>query len=52
MSEDIYYNEPGTQNLKGTEIGMKLNEGYSNIVRYGTIKYAIIDIINNPPKEF
>ena len=28
------------------------NEGYSNIVRYCNIKFAMIDQIKNPPKGF
>lgn len=32
--------------------GERKNEGYSNIVRIGNIKYAMIDQIKNPPKGF
>lgn len=42
MSNEVYFNEPGYESLMGTEQGEKLNNGYANIVRYGTLKYAII----------
>ena len=29
-----------------------MNNGYCNIVKYANIKYAMIDMINNPPKGF
>ena len=32
--------------------GEKKNEGYSNIVRYCNVKFAIIDAIKNPPAGF
>ena len=52
MSEDVYFNEPGCEALKGTDNGKKLNNAYSNIVRYGNIKYAMLEHIKNPPKGF
>ena len=52
MSDLIYYNEPGYENLIGTLEGEKLNEGYSNIVRYNNIRVCMIDMIRNPPKGF
>ena len=52
MNEDIYFNEPGYEGEQGTEEGDKKNEAYSNIVRLGNIRYAMIDQINNPPKGF
>jgi len=26
--------------------------GYSNIVRYGNVKYAMVQMLKTPPKEF
>lgn len=49
MSEDIYFNEPGYEKDAGTIQGNCKNEGYSNIVRYCNIKFAMIDVIRNPP---
>mmetsp|Transcript_28550 Transcript_28550/g.25457 ORF Transcript_28550/g.25457 Transcript_28550/m.25457 type:complete len:194 (+) Transcript_28550:1408-1989(+) len=43
MSEEVYFNEPGFEGESGTEEGERKNEAYSNIVRYGNIKYAMID---------
>ncbi len=52
MSEDVYFNEPGFDGEQGTEEGEKKNEAYSNIVRLGNVKYAMIEQIKNPPKGF
>lgn len=52
MSEDVYFNEPGFEGEANTPEGESKNEGYSNIVRYGNIQYAIIDQIKNPPPGF
>lgn len=29
-----------------------MNRAYENIVRYATVKYAMIDVIKYPPKGF
>lgn len=52
MSEEVYFNEPGFENEAGTPEGEKKNEGYSNIVRYNNIKFAMIEQIKRPPKGF
>ena len=51
MNERIYYNEPGFE-MDISEEGRRKNIGYSNIVRYATVKYAINEMIHNPPKGF
>ncbi len=43
MSEEVYFNEPGFEPEAGTEMGEKKNQGYSNIVRYCNIKFAMIE---------
>jgi ubiquitin-protein ligase len=52
MSEEVYFNEPGFEVEQGTEVGESKNEAYSNVVRYGNIKFAMIDNIRDPPKGF
>ncbi len=52
MTEDIYYNEPGLEVYAGTPQGELENEGYSNVVRFCNIKYAMIEQMRNPPKGF
>lgn len=49
MSNEVYFNEPGYEHEAGTTDGERKNEGYSNIVRYCNVKYAMIDAIKNPP---
>lgn len=43
MSDLVYFNEPGRESQQGTEMGEQRNEGYSNIVRYCNIKFAMIE---------
>ena len=43
MSEEVYFNETGFEGEAGTEEGERKNEAYSNIVRYGNIKFAMIE---------
>ena len=52
MSNEVYFNEPGYEHLMGTPQGEKLNTGYANVVRYGTLKYAIIEQLKNPTPGF
>ena len=52
MSNEVYFNEPGYEHLMGTPQGEKLNNGYANIVRYGTLKYAILEQLKNPSAGF
>lgn len=49
LSERPYFNEPGTEGLEGTKQGLLLNQGYTNIARYATVKYAITGQLTNPP---
>lgn len=52
MSEEVYFNEPGFEAEAGTPHGDKKNQGYSNIVKYCNIKYAMVDQIKNPAEGF
>ena len=52
MSEEIYFNEPGFEGEAGTPDGERKNEGYSNIIRYCNIKYAMLEQIRRPCKGF
>jgi ubiquitin-protein ligase len=52
MSENVYGNEPGFESAAATADGKKLNEGYGNIVKYGNIQYAMIDMLKTPPNGF
>jgi len=52
MSNEVYFNEPGYEQEAGTVDGEKRNTGYSNIIRYATAKYAILDHLENPTKGF
>ena len=52
MSDEVYFNEPGFEGEAGSEEGEAKNEGYSNIVRYCNIRFAMIDQLRNPSKGF
>jgi hypothetical protein len=52
MSEEVFFNEPGHENEAGTVEGEKKNEGYSNIVRYGNVKFAMLGMLTTPPRGF
>ena len=52
MSEEVYFNEPGFENEAGTPEGEKKNEGYSNIVKLGNVRFAMNAQLKNPPKGF
>ena len=52
MSNEVWFNEPGQEQTMGTPECEAQNNGYSNIIRYFNIKYAMIDMINNPPSGF
>ena len=36
----------------GTEEGMAANEGYCDIVRYGNVRFAMLQHLRKPPKDF
>jgi ubiquitin-protein ligase len=44
-----YFNEPGYEKERGTTQGAKNNEKYNEALYYGTVKFAINDMIKNPP---
>lgn len=52
MNSEPYYNEPGNETLKGTNSGEINSRSYNYIVRLETMRWAMIDMIKNPPKGF
>ena len=52
MSEYVLFNEPGYENQMNSTKGEEDNEGYSNIIRFNNIKYAMIEQIKHPTKGF
>ena len=52
MSNEVYFNEPGYEGEAGTDKGEKKNTGYSNIIRYTTAKFAILEHLKTPTKGF
>ena len=52
MTEYVYYNEPGYEGKLGTPEGEARNQGYTNIVRYASVKYAILEQLLHPPPLF
>ena len=52
MSEGVYFNEPGYASDKNSPGNKALNLGYSNIVKYANVKYAMNENIKKMPKGF
>ena len=52
MSEGVYFNEPGYSSDKNSLANKALNLGYSNIVRYANVKFAMNEQIKKMPKGF
>jgi baculoviral IAP repeat-containing protein 6 len=52
LIENPYFNEPGYERLMNTPEGDKKSSAYNDDIRYNTIKWAIINQINNPPEEY
>mmetsp|Transcript_10839 Transcript_10839/g.21190 ORF Transcript_10839/g.21190 Transcript_10839/m.21190 type:complete len:930 (-) Transcript_10839:2081-4870(-) len=49
MDDHVIHKEPGYEDY---EVAYPGNVVYSNIVRYGTIKYAMLELLTNTPPEF
>ena len=49
LIEEPYFNEPGYEKSIGTKNGMAASKKYNDNIKYQTIKWGMIDLINNPP---
>jgi baculoviral IAP repeat-containing protein 6 len=47
-----YFNEPGYEKTINTVSGKKHSDDYNINIQYNTVTWAMINMINNPPKEF
>ena len=52
MTDGIIYNEPAYSQGRYSKSYLNLDLGYTNIVKYANIKYAMTEQIKNPPKGF
>ena len=52
LFRSVYFNEPGFEGEAGTTEGERKNEGYMNIVRYGNVKWAMLEKLKTPTKGF
>ena len=52
MVDSPMFNEPGWEKLMQTQEGMMASEAYSSNVRYGTLRYAMLEALTNPPAAF
>ncbi len=50
--DEPYFNEPGYQNSIGTKEGITASKKYNDNIKIQNIKYAIINMIKNPPEDF
>jgi len=44
-----YFNEPGYQSSLGTAQGKAQSEQYNRVIEVATVRYAMIDMMKNPP---
>jgi baculoviral IAP repeat-containing protein 6 (apollon) len=47
-----YFNEPGYESSYGTPTGKKQSDSYNSTIKMATIKWAMVDVIKNPPLCF
>lgn len=52
LVEEPYYNEPGWEREMHTERGKKKSFDYNDNIRINTLKWGIVDQIENPPNGF
>ncbi len=52
MNADVYFAEPDQDDLVGTPEGERANEAYCDIVRYGNVKYAMVNQLQRPSVGF
>eukprot|EP00048_Salpingoeca_helianthica_P010143 m.145015 g.145015 ORF g.145015 m.145015 type:complete len:4380 (-) comp15021_c0_seq2:110-13249(-) len=52
MTDDVYFNEPGFDHVRATPEGPRLNRAYSNFVRFGTVRYAMVDQLRAADSHF
>ncbi|KRX01455.1 Ubiquitin-conjugating enzyme/RWD-like protein [Pseudocohnilembus persalinus] len=52
MGEGVAYKEPGYNGFNKSDQIIRQNYGYENIVKLATINYGMIDVLQNPPKDF
>lgn len=50
--DEPYFNEPGYQPSKGTELGTNASRQYNEIIQRHTLQWAVHDMLMNPPLEF
>jgi len=49
---DPYFNEPGYERTINTDEGRKQSRAYNVAIREACIRYAMLDILRHPPREF
>jgi len=47
-----FYNEPGYERMMHTPDGNSKSKEYNAVIRDGTVRYAILEMVKSPPKEF
>lgn len=52
MIEGIIYNEPGYYDGRKSKTYQNMDNGYTNIVKYGNVKYAMNEQLKNPSIGF
>eukprot|EP01120_Amphizonella_sp_Union-15-10_P000113 TRINITY_DN10134_c0_g2_i1.p1 TRINITY_DN10134_c0_g2~~TRINITY_DN10134_c0_g2_i1.p1 ORF type:complete len:250 (+),score=48.77 TRINITY_DN10134_c0_g2_i1:55-750(+) len=52
LVEEPYFNEPSYEAQRGTKEGINMSREYNENLIYNSIRYAMLDMIRNPPQGF
>lgn len=52
FAEEPYFNEPGYEINIGTPHGNSSSDNYNRNIQQQTVRWAMLDLIKNPPKEW
>lgn len=52
MVEEPYYNEPSYEAQRYTKEGDEASAAYNEQLQYNTIRWAMLDVLRNPPEGF
>jgi baculoviral IAP repeat-containing protein 6 len=52
LIEDPFFNEPGFEATRGTQVGTKRSNEYNRSIRQHTMRWAILEQLRDPPRAF
>ena len=52
LTEEPYFNEPGYEDRRGTDVGTKRSNDYNQRTRMHTMRWAILEQLRDPLRTF